>query len=89
MLFLTFILILDLKSIREDGGNSSSSSPSCKRPRRAVRFEEPEAHVVPKPKLSLILTQYALKHAVNRPILLKRNRDQMEELMNTLRVQKN
>ena len=37
-----------------------------------------------KPRAALILTQYILRHRVNRPMTLKRNRQQLEELKDTL-----
>ena len=37
-----------------------------------------------KPRAAIILTRYILRHRVNRPMTLKRNRQQLEELKDTL-----
>ena len=42
------------------------------------------AAVEAKPRAAIILTRYILRHRVNRPMTLKRNRQQLEELKDTL-----
>ena len=53
--------------------------------RKGVRFSESAGLGTAKPELALQLMKYMLRHPVNREILLKKNRPQVEELKDTLR----
>merc|ERR1719237_313773 len=78
--------ILDITPDSGEGKQQRSRTrprPSAK----GVRFApEPvaAAAVEAKPRAALILTRYILRHRVNRPMTLKRNRQQLEELRDTL-----
>ena len=53
--------------------------------RKGVRFSESAGLGAAKPKLALKIIRYMFRHPVNREILIKKNRSQVEELKETLR----
>ena len=53
--------------------------------RKGVRFSESAGLGAAKPQLALQLIKYIFRHPVNREILLRKNRPQVEELKDTLR----
>lgn len=52
--------------------------------RRCVRFVDPADQ--PRPRLSFTLIKYILRHPVNKPKVLRKNFEQLEELRNVLEV---
>ena len=68
-----------------EGYSKSTGTPSsAARPRRkGVRFAEASADE-PRPNLSLVLVQSILANPINRPMLLKKNRIQLEEVVSAL-----
>ena len=61
------------------GRNRSNAS------RKGVRFSESAGLGAAKPDLALQLIKYMFRHPVNREILLRKNRPQVQELKDTLR----
>ena len=69
---------------------SANSSVAKRRrsgtPSKGVRFApEPVAAEEAKPCAAIVIIRYILRHRVNRPMSLKRNRQQLEELRDTLK----
>ena len=58
---------------------SSSTRPK----RKGVRFAEASSDQ-PRPDLSLLLVQFILANPINRPMLLKKNKTQLQELLTVL-----
>ena len=63
-------------------GPESGSKPK----RRSVRFSE--ATDLPRPKLSLTILRYILRHPTNKPKVLRKNLDQLRDIKDELRVRK-
>ena len=64
------------------GGTGKNKTNST---RKGVRFSESAGLGVAKPELALKIIRYMFRHPVNREILIKKNRPQVEELKETLR----
>ncbi len=78
--------------LKQDQQAMSDASPNSvaggkQRPRRSkgVRFAPEPESAEPRPRVALVLLQYILKHRLNRPMMLKRNRQQMIDVKDVLR----
>ncbi len=84
------LLDLIIGWIRKDCGKSLEATAEVakteppRRKGRGVRFAEAAEEESGKPVLALLLVEYAMQHPVNRAILLRKNRAQLEELRSSL-----
>jgi hypothetical protein len=77
--------ILDHSPKSSVSGRRQSRATTAAAAGKGVRFAPEPASNEPKPRVALVLLRYIFRHRVNRPMMLKKNRQQICDLRDVLK----